>query len=353
MAEQVRARAAIIGCGAIAVEHLKYLSASPLVELVAVCDVSKAAPEFTRDRFGAAAAFVDSQAMLDQARPDVVHVLTPPHHHAELVLACLDSGAHVICEKPMAGTADETEALLRHARERKRHLIESHNYLFNDIVIGLGAMIADGSLGEIVEVDLLLSLDFLSGPLGDTNLEGASVRLPGGAVQDFLPHLAYLFLHFTGHQGEVGDARGYFENLSGNPRAVFDHMDALVRAGGKRGRLKVVSDGHPDMFRVTIRGTKGTVETDLFNPYLRVDGSPNIGKRAPWGQIRNGLALARAGVRNFRQKVLQHGTYHGMPRMLDAIYRSIRDDTTPPISESDMLDSARLIDRLVQLGAAR
>lgn len=353
MTEQPRVKAAIIGCGAIAVEHLKYLSSSPLVDLVAVCDMSKAAAEFSRDRFDARAAFVDSQAMLDQARPEVVHVLTPPHHHAALVLASLDAGAHVICEKPMAGTAGETEALLQHARERGRRLIESHNYLFNDIVIRLSGMIADGRLGEVVEVDLLLSLDFLSGPLGDTNLEGASVRFPGGAVHDFLPHLAYLFLHFAGHQGGVDDVKGYFENLSRNPRAVFDHIDALVRADGKRGRLRIVSDVHPDMFRVIIRGTRGTVEADLFNPYLRLDGFPNIGKRAPLGQIRNGLALVRAGTRNFREKVMQHGTYHGMPRMLEAIYRSIRDGATPPISEGDMLDSARLIDRLVLLGAAR
>ena len=353
MPGQQRIKAATIGCGAISVEHLKYLSASPLVELVAVCDVSKAAAEFARDRFGAAAASVDGQAMLAQVRPDVVHVLTPPHHHAALVLACLESSAHVICEKPMTGTADETEALLKRARDCGRYLIESRNYLYNDIIIKLSAMIADGRLGDVVEVDLLLSLDFLSGPFGDTNLEGASVRLPGGAVHDFLPHLAYLFLHFAGHHGEVDDARGYSENLSGNSHAVFDHLDALVRAGGKRGRLRVVSDVHPDMFRVMIRGTRGSAEADLFNPFLRFDGDPDIGKRAPLGQIRNGLALARAGLRNFREKILQHGTYHGMPRMLDAIYQSIRDGSPPPISEGDMLDSARLIDRLVQLGTPR
>ncbi|HMI41224.1 MAG TPA: hypothetical protein VK485_08375 [Sphingomicrobium sp.] len=126
-----------------------------------------------------------------------------------------------------------------------------------------------------------------------------------------------------------------------------------MRAAGKRGRLRVVSDVAPDMFRVAIRGTLATVEADLFSPYLRLEGDPDIGKRAPLGQIRNGLTLIRAGVRNFREKVLQHGTYHGMPRMLDAIYRSIRDDTPPPVSERDMVASARLIDRLIQLGPPR
>lgn len=348
-----RVKAAVIGCGAIAAEHLKFLASSPLVELVAVCDMAKPAADFARDRFGAVAAFTDSRTMLDQARPDVVHILTPPHSHAPLVAACLEAGTHVICEKPMTGNASETEALLLLAREHGKTLIESHNYLYNDIIIRLDSMIADGRLGDVVEVDLLLSLDFLAGPLGDANLEGPSVRVPGGAVHDFLPHLAYLFLHFANHRGEVDDVRGFFDNLSNNKRAMFDHLDALVRAGGKRGRIRVASDGHPDMFRLIVRGTAGTVETDLFNPYLRFDGNPNIGKRAPLGQVRNGWAFARAGVRNLRDKVLQHGTYHGMPRMLDAIYRSIRDGVPQPFGDGHMIDTARLIDRLVQLKAAR
>ena len=344
-----RTRAAIIGCGAIAAEHLKFLGSSSLVELAAVCDVSNASADFTRSRYGAGAAFVDSSAMLAQVRPAVVHVLTPPHTHAALVTACLDAGCHVVCEKPMTGSASETVALLMRARECGLVLVESHNYLYNDIVLRIDKWIADGRLGEIVEIDLMLSLNFLPGPLGDTNLAGPSVRLPGGAVHDFLPHLAYLFLHFAGHRGEVDDVRGYFGNLSGNRRAVFDHLDALVHAGVKRGRLRIATDGHPDMFRLTIRGTLGTVETDLFNPYFRFDGSPNIGKRASLGQLRNGAEFARAGARNLRDKILQHGTYHGLPRMLDEIYRAIRDGVAPKFGDDKMIDSARLIDRLVQL----
>lgn len=347
-----RQKAAIIGCGAIASEHLKFLGRSPLVELVAVCDHSSAAADFACARFGAGAAFIDSAAMLREARPAVVHVLTPPHTHAALIQDCLDAGAHVICEKPMTGTAHDTETMLARARSASRVLVESHNYLYNDIVIRLDALIAAGRLGEVIEVDLSLSLDFLSGPLGDLNLEGPSVRLAGGAVHDFLPHLAYLFLHFTGHRGEVESVQGYFANLSGNRRATFDHIDALVRAGGKRGRIRVASDGHPDMFRLVVRGTAGTVETDLFNPYFRFDGKPDIGKRAPLGQLRTGIAFARAGVGNLRDKILQHSTYHGMGRMLEAIHCAIRDGVPPRFSESDMIDTARLNDRLIQLAGA-
>ena len=348
-----RLKAAVIGCGAIAYEHLPYLSKSPLVELVAVCDRSKAAASFAQTRFHAARAFTDHRAMLADARPDVVHILTPPHTHVPIARDCLDAGAHVICEKPMASNAEETSGLLDYAAKRSRLLVESRNYLFNDQVIEVGRIIASGKLGEVREVDLILSLDFLSGPFGDLNLAGPGVDLPAGAVHDFLPHLAYLLLVFAGHSGDVDDVQGRLANLSGNTRAGFDHLDALVVANKVRGRIRITSDVGPDSFRVYVRGTESSLESDLFNPFLRFDGPPNVGKRSFIGQMRNGFSLVRAGARNFRNKVTQHGPYHGMPRMLDAVYRSLAGSTEPPFTREQMIDTARLVDRLVALKVAR
>ena len=209
-------RAAVIGCGAIAHEHLAYLAASPRVELVAVCDASKATASFMRERFGAGAWFTDAAAMLQQLPVDVVHVLTPPQSHAALIQLCLETRAHVICEKPMTQSAPETEALLEKARQHGRVLIESRNLLFNDVAIAIDGLAANGRLGSVREVDVLLSLDLTAGPFGDLNLTGPGVQLPGGAVHDFLPHLAYLFLHFAGGLTDVSRLAGFLENRSGN-----------------------------------------------------------------------------------------------------------------------------------------
>jgi len=342
-------RAAVIGCGAIAAQHLPFLSKSPLVELVAVCDSSPAAADFARQRFEAGQAFTDVPSMLQHAKPEVVHVLTPPHTHGTLVKACLDAGAHVICEKPLAPTVGETAELLDHAEQRGRMLFESRNYLFNDPVIWLRESQAEGRLGELLEVDLLLSVDFLSGVFGDRNLAGPAVDLPGGAVHDFLPHLAYLFLHFAGQGGEVGKVVGELGNRSGNSRAGYDFLDALVTAGQVRGRLRITADVRPEAFRVHLRGDRGSIETDLFNPYLRFEGPPNVGKRSSLGQIVNGLTLFRAGFSNFANKVMQHGTYHGIPRMLETMYKAFQGTGSAPFARDEMIDSARLVDRLVHL----
>jgi predicted dehydrogenase len=343
-------RVAVIGCGAIAHEHLAYLGSSPLVELAAVCDLSRATARFAQERFRAGQSYTDAGRMLGEVRPEAVHILTPPQTHAPLVRLAIDAGAHVVCEKPMTETAARTEELLAYARRRGKLLIENRNLLFNDAVRAIDAFVVQGRLGSVREVDVLLSLDLAAGPFGDLNLEGPGVPLPGGAVHDFLPHLAYLFLHFAGRPETPVEVHGVLENRSGNRRVGFDHVDVLVRAEEARGRLRIASDLKPDCFRLAVRGTKGSVETDLYNPFLRLEGLPNVGKRAPLEQIGSGLKLARAGVRNLKDKVLQHGTYHGLPRMLEAVYQALRSGTAPPASEADMIAVARLVDRIVALG---
>lgn len=341
-------RAAVIGCGAIAYEHLPFVSTSPLAQLVGVCDRSRALAEAAGERFGAGSVHTDVTALLADTRPDIVHVLTPPHTHDAIVREALAAGTHVVCEKPMTGTAAETAALLDAAAQAGRVLIESRNLMWNDPVIALGQAVDDGRLGQVVECDILLSLDFLGGPFGDPNLTGQGAVLPGGAVHDFMPHLVYLFLALTGAT-EPYEVRGFFGNRSGNVRAGFDHLDALIDGGTVRGRLRVATDAYPEQFRIVLRGTAGTVETDLYNPYWRYDAAPNVGKRAPLGQVRNGRAMIGAGWANFRNKVMQHGTMHGLPRMLEATYRAVLAGDIPPVSPADMIATARLCDRLVAL----
>lgn len=344
-------RAAVIGCGAIAYEHLPFVAGSNAAEPVGLCDRSRAMAEAAARHFGITApVYTDAEEMLEAVQPDIVHVLTPPQTHDILVRAALKAGAHVVCEKPMTGSAAETAALITAARDAGRVLVESRNLLFNDPILALLEMIRAGRLGTVRECDVLLTLDFLGGPFGDTNLAGPGVALPGGAVQDFLPHLVYLFQALTG-AGTADRVLGDYLNLSGNPRAGHDFCDVLVRSGAVRGRLRVATDVEPSAFRVIVRGTAGSVETELYNPFLRFEGAPDTGKRYPLGQMRAGLSLVRAGVGNLRNKIGQHGTTHGLPRMLAAVYDGIRTGAEPPITGEEMLATARLTDQIVALGA--
>ncbi|WP_133365816.1 Gfo/Idh/MocA family protein [Qipengyuania sediminis] len=341
-------RAAVIGCGAIAYEHLPFVANAAHVTPVGLCDRSRALALAAARHFGLAVPlYTDAEEMLAAVKPEIVHILTPPHTHDPLVRAALGAGAHVICEKPMTGSAAETKALLAAAAEAGKVLVESRNLLWNDPVLALMRLVRRGELGAVRECDILLSLDFLSGPFGDTNLAGG-VGLPGGAVHDFLPHLVYLFQSLTAVH-DVEQVLGDYTNRSGNPRAGYDFCDVLLRAGPVRGRLRVATDVEPSAFRVHLRGSAASVETDLYNPFLRFEGEPDTGKRYPIGQLRAGAGLIRAGLANLKNKIGQHGTTHGLPRMLEAVYGAIRQGAPPPIAPDEMLATARLTDQILAL----
>jgi predicted dehydrogenase len=94
-------KSAVIGAGAISKEHLSFLEKSSYAHLVGVCDLSYAAARYAAQRFHADTQYTDYRKMLTEAKPDVVHILTPPQTHLQIATGCLEAGAHVICEKPV------------------------------------------------------------------------------------------------------------------------------------------------------------------------------------------------------------------------------------------------------------
>ncbi|WP_420450780.1 Gfo/Idh/MocA family protein [Ilumatobacter sp.] len=350
---EAQLRVAIVGCGGIAHDHLSAIADLDDVSVVAVCDSSAALAEFACDRYATGPAFTDAQAMLDAVPADVVHVLTPPHTHEAICRMAIEAGCDVVCEKPVAPDAGSAAEVLAHAEASGVRLIESQNLRYNDVVLQIDEMIAERRLGKVREVEVSLCLDLTGGHFGDENLPGPGVRLRGGAVHDFLPHLVYLFLHYgSGDRGEIEDVHGVVENRSGNLRVGYDSLDVLVTSGSARGRLHIASDVAPDVFRLRVRGDEGSVEADFYSPYVRFEGGANVGKRAPLEQMISGLGLTASGVRNLRDKVLRHGTMHGLGRLLDEFYDAVRVGGAVPVRPEMILATARGVDRVLDVAGA-
>src|SRR5438874_310730 len=105
-------RAALIGCGQIADAHLAEIRRLPCANLVATCDAHRELAEQAAVRFGAPAAFDSLAELLDRARPDVLHITTPPHTHKALALQALAAKTHVYVEKPFATDAVEAAEIV-------------------------------------------------------------------------------------------------------------------------------------------------------------------------------------------------------------------------------------------------
>lgn len=149
-----RLRVAVIGCGGIATrQHGPAYRRLPQVEIVAGCDVVPEKAQAFVEAFGGRA-YTDYRQMLEQERPDIVDVCTREHQHVEPVIAALEAGAHVLCEKIMAHTLEGGRAMVAAAERTGRFLGVNYNYRFFPIFSRLKEFIAAGELGEIAVLNV-------------------------------------------------------------------------------------------------------------------------------------------------------------------------------------------------------
>ena len=140
-------RLAIIGCGKIADQHVHAFRRIGGCEVVALCDRELLMAGQMGERFGITACFADAAEMLRVAKPDVVHITTPPQGHFALAKLCLEAGAHVYLEKPFTVTAPEAEALIALAENKKLKITAGHNYQFTLEMLKMRRLVAENFLG--------------------------------------------------------------------------------------------------------------------------------------------------------------------------------------------------------------
>lgn len=145
-------RIGIVGCGFIANrKHLPMLAQHDDVEVVAFCDIIKDRADTSARQFGVADAkvYLDYRDLVARHDIDVVHVCTPNSSHAEISIAALQSGKHVMCEKPMAKTSAEAKAMLEAAKATGKKLTIAYQNRFRSDSQFIKSLCDNGDLGEI------------------------------------------------------------------------------------------------------------------------------------------------------------------------------------------------------------
>lgn len=144
-------KAGIVGCGGIAnAKHLPAMKKSRLYEITAFCDVIPDRAMNAKRDFGTESAkvFTDYRELLLEDL-DVVYVTTPNRSHAEISIAAMEAGKHVMCEKPMAKTAQEAEKMLETAKRTHRILNIAYQNRYRPDADYLKKLCLNQELGEI------------------------------------------------------------------------------------------------------------------------------------------------------------------------------------------------------------
>ena len=194
-------RAAIVGTGYIAEFHARAIQPLEDVGLVGVCDPNlKSAESFARS-WAVPRAFDSLKSMLANQKIDCVHLLAPPDHHFSLAKLALDSGVHVLLEKPMCTSVAEANELIGIARERGLYLGVSHNFLFSSAYERLREVIKSGALGPIDHLTFNHFFELAQIRLGPH--DSWMLRRPGNVIFETGPHLVSAMIDLVGMPGSL------------------------------------------------------------------------------------------------------------------------------------------------------
>ena len=318
-------RVGIAGCGLISRAHIDALRRVQGVEIVAVCDSDPMKARRTAGAHGIPHSYGDLSSLLNERRPDVVHVLTPPRSHGELAIAALEAGCHVLVEKPMAIDMCEAGVMVATACRLGLTLSVCHNLLFDPAMIEARALVAQGTIGNVVAVDIFWG--YFHGWRDRLRADHWMHELPGGYLQESAPHPVYLLQEF------LPDAR----LVSATTRKAGEAGLGLLFAGRSGpGVIALSLSTKPYRRFVTIHGTEMSIGADLTNSTLVRfrQGRPGSERQS----LDHGLQLVWSGLRKAVRKRVDRPSGElaiSHRRFIEAFYRCLRDGTTPPVTAGD------------------
>ncbi|MBE7209526.1 MAG: Gfo/Idh/MocA family oxidoreductase [Gluconacetobacter diazotrophicus] len=236
----------------------------------------------------------------EQARPagsrlDAIAIVTPNHLHAGPAIAALDAGFHVICDKPLAATLADAEAIAAAVERSGRTFVLTHTYTGYPMVRQMRAMARAGTLGRLRVTHVQYAQDWLAKPIEKQGHAQAAWRVDparsgaGGCVGDIGTHAFHLAAYTTGLQAEAicADLSAF-----GEGRVLDDNVHMLLRyPGGVRGMLwaSQVATGKGNGIRLGLYGEAGGVEWFQEQPnqlrYTAVGEAPVILDRAGPGPV--------------------------------------------------------------------
>jgi predicted dehydrogenase len=351
-------RVAIVGCGKIADAHAAQILRIAGCEIAAVCDAEPLMARQIAERFPIRRQYTDLNTLLDDARPDVVHVTTPPASHFEIAKTCLQHGCHVYVEKPVAIRAGEVEALVTLASHNGLKLTAGHDDQFSHVARRMRALVQAGYLGgppAHMESHYCYDLSepgYARAVLGDRSHWVR--RLPGALLQNIISHGIARIAEFLTTDSPRVIAHGFVSPALKRmgETDIVDELRVIVserqcttayftfssqmrpslhefRVYGPKNGLLLDQD-HETL--IELRGRRFTSYADKFVP-------PMLFARQHLGNLLfNGRRFL---ARDFHMKA-------GMKYLIDAFYRSIVDGAPLPIAYDEIVRVARIMDAIFE-----
>ena len=275
-------RVGIIGAGNISSCHILALRSLHDVEIIGITDLDQ-----VRGKRVAATwqiPFFPSAQEMYHAKPDVVHVLTPPSAHCAVALPALANGCHVFVEKPMATSEEECDLLIRQADAVQRTLSVNHSGKCDPTMQKALRLLRSGAIGTVLSVDYFRSTEYppyRGGPIPEHYQQG------GFPFRDIGVHALYLAEAIL---GEIRNLETTYRTTGQHSQLVFDEWSGVVHCENGIARFELSWTSRPIQHILAIHGTRGNIVLDLYLGTCVVNKSLLVPK--PIEAIANSLITA-------------------------------------------------------------
>jgi predicted dehydrogenase len=345
----------IIGCGKIADQHAEVITRIPGCEIVGVCDREELMARQLYERFPIRNYFYDANAFLEEARPDVVHITTPPMSHFGLGKLCLEAGCSVYIEKPFTTHSGEAEELIRLATEKNLKVTPGHNYQFTHAAMQMRKLIKGGYLGgPPVHMESYYCYD-----LGDPAYARAFwgdethwVRsLPGKLLQNIISHgIAKIAEFLTGDSAKV-IAHGFTSPLLKKVESdMTDELRVIVEDERQTtAYFTFSSQMRPVLHQFRIYGPKNSITVDDDHQTVILSNGRKF--KSYLDQFLPPLLYCRQycsnGARNIGKFI--QGKFHmdsGLRFLIESFYRAVSSGSAVPIPYGEVILTSKIMDSI-------
>ncbi|GAA1449114.1 Gfo/Idh/MocA family oxidoreductase [Leifsonia poae] len=264
------------------------LDAVPVMRTIVGRDAERV--EDARARFGWERAETDWRRVIEDPDIDIVDICTPGDSHAEIAIAALEAGKHVLCEKPLANSVDEAERMAEAAdAARARGIRSMVGFSYRRVpAIGFARkLVQDGRLGDIRQVRAVYLQDWLTDEDGPMTWRLDKTLAGSGALGDIGAHAIDLVEHLTGSR--LATVSGTLETFVTERPLLGETVGLSGTASEERGRVTVddaawftarlaggradravgsfeatrYATGRKNALRVELSGSRGAIAFDL------------------------------------------------------------------------------------------
>ena len=331
----------IIGCGLIT-QH-KYIPGFKKAgaSIVGVCDLNHDLAKSIAIKNNIAKYYNDLEVMLKENNFDIISIATPPATHAKIAQTALQSGAHILIEKPMAMTVDECDKIINEAKKLNKKICVGHSDLFYPPVIKARKLLSEANIGEFRGMRVLLSTPFT---YALSKSDHWIHKLPGGILGETGPHAVYLTSAFVKNIKEVEITTK--KNFSYN---WIKYDDVRMELKGENGISSVVITHSTDNWsaKIDIFGQKKTLSIDMHEFFLYEYAKNNL------NTFSAGLSAVNRGLRSmcnigkYVSLKAAHSLSYGHELLIKEFVKSVRDDQPSPVSPESGRETVRVMNMVI------